>query len=269
MAKLSITAAWEETAVFVKREARLLFPIAFLLLSLPAAILQAMMPVTEPGRMPEPGLWLGFLPVLLVGSLIGTLAVSYLALRPGASVGEALQIGLRRFLPLLGAVLLIGCGAALIMVPLIMIVGVIAAAGGGTAVPPAFAVLLVLIMVPLYLFVWVRLILMTPAAAVERIGPIGLIRRSWELTAGHFWRLLGFFLLILIVSVVMLGAVAAVFGILIALIVGPPQPGNLAMFLISLVSALVQAVVSAVLTAFIARIYAQLAGPTVAAEVFA
>jgi len=134
------------------------------------------------------------------------------------------------------------------------------AAAGGTAVPPALAVLLVLIVIPLYLVVWVRLILMTPAAAVEPIGPIAMIARSWRLTAGHFWKLLGFLLLIIVVGLVTLMAVGAVFGILIALIVGTPEPGNLAMFLISLVSALVQAVVSGIVTAFIARIYAQLAG---------
>lgn len=259
MATLSITAAWEETAAFVKREARLLFPIAFLLLSLPAAILQALTPVTTPGRMPEAGLWLLFLPVLLVCSLVGALAISWLALRPGASVGEALQVGLRRFLPLIGAALLVGCGVALVMVPVLLIVGAIAAAGGGAA-SPALVALLTLILVPLYLLIWVRLILMTPAAAVEPGGSIAIIRRSWQLTQGHFWRLLGFLLLIIVVALVTLMAVTAVFGLLILAVVGPPQPGNLAMFLISLASALVQAVVSGVFTAFIARIYAQLSG---------
>lgn len=259
MANLSITAAWDETAVFVKREAQLLFPIAFLLMALPGAILQAMMPVTTPGQMPESGPWLLFVPVLLFASLIGSLAISWLALRPGASVGEALQVGLRRFLPLLGAVLLIAVAAALVMLPVLMIVGLLAGAGGA-AVAPAAVALLLLVMIPFYLFVWVRLILMTPAAAVEPLGPAGLVRRSWQLTAGHFWRLLGFLLLIVLIGLVALMAVGAVLGILITLLIGVPQPGNLAMFLVSLVSALVQAAVSGIFTAFIARIYAQLTG---------
>jgi hypothetical protein len=265
MAKLSITAAWEETAAFVKREGRLLFPIAFLLMSLPGAILRALAPVTEPGKLPEAGPWLLFVPVLLVASLVGGLAVSSLALRPGASVGEALQVGLRRFLPLLGAALLVGCGAALAMLPVLMLVGVLAAASPAAA--PVLAGLLVAILVPFYLFLWVRLILLTPAAAAEPLGPVALVRRSWQLTAGHSLRLLGFLVLVIIVALVTMMAVAAVVGILIAVTVGAPQPGNLAMFLVSIVSALVQAVISGILTAFIARIYVQLSGR--GAEVFA
>lgn len=263
MAKLSITAAWEETAAFVRREASLLFPIAFLLMSLPAAILQALAPMTEPGKLPEAGPWLLFVPVLLVASLVGALAISWLALRPGASVGEALQLGLRRFLPLLGAALLAGCALAMVMLPVLMLVGLLAVAAPAAAT--ALGGLLLAILLPFYLFVWVRLILMTPAAAVEPLGPVALVRRSWRLTAGHSWKLLGFLLLVIVVALVTMMAVAAVFGLVILALVGTPQPGNLAMFLISLVSALVQAAVSGIFTAFIARIYVQLSGGASAA----
>lgn len=260
MARLSISRAWEETAAFARREARLLFPVAFLLMSLPGSILQAMAPVTTPGKLPELGLWLAFLPVVVIGSLVGGLAISHLALRPGASVGEALQIGLRRFLPLLGAAVLVGVGVSLLMIPLILIVAVLATPASAGAVPPALAVLPVLLMIPVLVVVWVRLILMTPAAAAESVGPIALIRRSWDLTRGHFWRLLGFLVLLILVSLVVLTAVGAIGGILVILIAGQPQPGSIAMFLVLLISALVQAVVSGLFTAFIARIYAQLAG---------
>ncbi|MEA3029058.1 MAG: hypothetical protein QOJ53_2436 [Sphingomonadales bacterium] len=257
MALLSISKAWEETADFARREARLLFPVAFLLMSLPGSILQAMAPVTTPGKAPEAGLWLLFVPVAVVSSLIGGLAISYLALRPGASVGEALQIGLRRVLVLLGAALLVGIAAAVLMIPLILIIALLAAPG---VVPPALAVIPILLMIPVLLLFWVRLILITPAAAAESIGPVALIRRSWQLTRGHYWRLLGFLLLVILVSLVVLMAVGAIGGILVYLVAGQPQPGSIAMFLVLLISALVQAVVSGLFTACIARIYAQLAG---------
>ena len=48
MANLSITTAWNETASFVQREARLLFPIAFLLIALPGGLFQMMLPATVP-----------------------------------------------------------------------------------------------------------------------------------------------------------------------------------------------------------------------------
>ena len=81
MANLSITTAWNETAAFVQREARLLFPIAFLLIALPGAMLQALMPAAgarPAARSPAPGSLL--IPVLILASMIGKLAISYLAL---------------------------------------------------------------------------------------------------------------------------------------------------------------------------------------------
>jgi len=60
---LSVGTAWDETAAFAKREAWL-FPIAFFLHSLPAAILRLVAPVTASGRVPEGGWWLLFVPVV-------------------------------------------------------------------------------------------------------------------------------------------------------------------------------------------------------------
>jgi len=259
MAKLSITAAWEETAAFVKREGRLLLPIAFLLVSLPSAVLQILVPAPTPGKLPEPGLWMAFLPAILMLSMIGALAISFLALRPGASVGEALQVALRRLLPLLGALLLLVLGAVLLMLPLVLILAVLVVAGGDPA-SPALALLPPLILLPLMIALSVRLMVIQPAAAVEPIGPIALIRRSWRLTGGHFWQLFGLLLLVILVALVVLAAVAAVFGILISLVMGAATPGSLASFLIAIVSAVVQAVISAVTATLIARIYAQLSG---------
>ena len=248
---LSVSTAWKETTAVVRREARLVFPIAFLLLSLPAAILQLVAPVTAPGRLPEPGLWLLFLPVLLAASLIGALAISRLALHPGEGARVALSAGLRGFVPLLGAALLIGFAVALLAMTAILLAALIAA--------PAFSASILLALVALLIFFWVRLMLLTPAAAVEPIGPADLIRRSWALTAGNFWRLLGFLLVAAIVSLVALMAAGAVGGIAVRLAVGQPQPGTLAMVLVFLVSTLLQAAISGLFTAFVARLYAQLA----------
>jgi hypothetical protein len=248
---LSVSTAWNETAAFARREARLLFPIAFLLLSLPAAILQAMAPVTAPGRLPEPGLWLLFVPAVLASSLIGALAISRLALRPGEGAGAALTAGLRTLLRLLGAVLLVGFAGAMLTMAAVLLAAIIAA--------PVFSASSAIALLALILFFWVRLMLLTPAAAVEPLGPAQLIMRSWALTAGNFWRLLGFLLVAAIVSLVALMAAGAVGGIAVRLAVGQPQPGTLAMVLVFLVSALLQAAISGLFTAFVARLYAQMA----------
>jgi membrane-anchored glycerophosphoryl diester phosphodiesterase (GDPDase) len=41
----------------------------------------------------------------------------------------------------------------------------------------------------------IRLSLTLPALVLERVNPVAAIRRSWQLTRGSFWRLLGILLL--------------------------------------------------------------------------
>ena len=257
MASLSISEAWNESAAFVRREAQLVLPIAFLLIALPGALMQASMPVPVPGQLPEPGWWLALLPVAITLALIGNIAISLLALRAGTSVGESLQRGARRFIYLLAAGLLVGLGLVVVALPLILLAGLGAAATGN----PAFGALLALaVLLPVMMLLWIRLFLMTPVAAVEEIGPIAIVRRSWSLTKGHWPKLLGFLLLLVVVVLIVSMAVAAIGGILIVLVAGPPHPGSLAAWLILILSALVQSLLSTIFAVMIARIYAQLSG---------
>lgn len=265
MAKLSITDAWNETAAFVAREGRLIFPIGFLMLSLPGAVLQILMPPPPaPGELPEGGLWLAYIPVMIVISLIGTLAITLLALRGGTSVGEALAHGARRVGPVILALLLVGLASGLASLPIMMLFGLLAINSGN----PALAGLAILVMLPLALALWARLSMVTPVAAAEQAGPIAMLQRSWQITRGHFWKLLGLMVLLAIVAIAISIAVGAIGGLLIALVAGMPEPGSLSFYLLLILSALVQAVLSTVLAVLLARVYAQLAG-TGSAEVFA
>ena len=269
MASLSISQAWNETAAFIKQEAGLILPIALLLLAVPGAALQLAMPAPPaPGQAPELGAWLLLIPVTMIASIIGTLAISYLALRPGTSVAEGLQVGVRRFLPVFLASLLIGLAATLIILPLAMVLAGGAMASGNPAAAGGSIVLLALLMVIVAIAFWVRLMLMTPVAAVETAGPIAIIRRSWELTKGHFWKLLGLVVLLLVVMMVVMFAVSAIVGIFVIMLAGPPEPGNTSAILLLIVSSLLSAVFSAVFVTLLARVYAQLnsSAPT---EVFA
>ena len=272
MAKLSITTAWNETVAFIGREAQLILPIAFLLLALPGAALQLFMPAQAPGATPEfpPILWLLF-PIAVATGMIGSIAITWLALRPGGSVGEALQRGLSRFLILFAASLLIGLAALALLVPLMLLFAGGAVLSGGT-VPAAAAgpmLLAMLVFMLVVIAVWVRLMLMTPVAAAEDVGPIGIISRSWALTAGRFWKLLGFLLLLILAAIVVTFAVSAVIGIVLFLAAGPPEPGSVSMIVMMIVSALIQSVLSAIFLVLVARIYAQLAGSDDKSEVFA
>ncbi len=263
MANLSITTAWNETSVIVRREAGLLLPIAFLLLALPSILFQLVVGF-EPERIPEPGAWMLLLPVLGLVSLLGTLAICVLVLRPGVSVGEALSAGLRRLLPTFLATLLFGVIATLVAIPFVLVFGAgTLAVGGDPTNSPGLALLGFLLLMGVFIFVWTRIMLLTPVASAEPIGPIALLRRSWNLTRGHVLKLLGFVVLIVIAFLVISLAVTSIGGLLIALIAGRPTPGSLSMALVMLLGAVVNTLFMVYFTAMIARIYAQLAGDQV------
>ena len=255
MTNLSITTAWNETAAFVAREGRLLFPVSLALITLPTVLLQAFTPAMIPGEEPKAGAWLLLLPLVLVSSVLGTLAISILALRPGTVVGDAIKAAARRLPAVLGAALLIALGAVVVLLPLMLLYD----PKGGASGKPLIAALL-LAASALFLFVSVRLMLVNPAAADARGGPLELIRRSWALTAGHFWKLLGFALLLVVLFLVVTLAVSSITGIVIVLAAGTPQPGGLPYLLILLVNAILNSIFVVYFTTMAARIYAQLSG---------
>ena len=270
MASLSITKAWNETTRFFAREFQLVLPIAFLLTALPAAALQWAMPVAEPAATFDFARWLEearplllFIPPIAIIGMIGSIAITCLAIRPGVSVGEALMVGLRRFFPLFLSGLLVALGLAAIFLPLLLI-----AAPTPDAAGAGLFLLLALIYLVAAIALFVRLMLTTAVAAAEPVGPVAILTRGWALTRGWFWKLLGFLILFGIAAGLMLIVVSIFFGILIALVSGPPVPGSGAAFAVMLLSAAFQAVVSTLFAIMMGRIYAQLSG-TDQAEIFA
>jgi hypothetical protein len=271
MRRLSITAAWNEASDILKRDFGALFTVALALIALPSVVMQALGPgQANPATPPEPGLWMLLLPVVLVLSIAGSIAISSLALGRERVVGSAIAHGFRRFLPMLGASLLLLLAAVVLLVPLVLVVGLDPEAlMRPTAATAGKLVLAMLLFAILAVYFGVRLMLMTPVAAAEGVGAIGIIRRSWALTRGHFWKLLGFILLLGLAAIVILMVATMVLGLLIAAVAGPPAPGSLAAFILLLLSGLVNAAFTAVFTTIVARIYVQLAaGPEALAEVF-
>lgn len=254
--RLPLGTIWEETAALARREPARLFGLAFLLLALPGAVLQAIVPVAAPGQAPPAGPWLLLLPVVLLASLAGALAISRLALRTDGEASAGLAGALRRLPALLGAALLVGFGIGL----LVFGTGFASAYAAASGAPPAVSALLWLAAFVLLLWLWTRLLLLTPAAAAGPFGPAGLIRRSWVLTRGHIAALLGMLAALLVLSLAALFAARAAGGVVIALAVGPLRPGTFALLLSLLLSALIQAAVAGLFTAFVARVYAALAG---------
>lgn len=278
MASLSITQAWNEAAEFVRREAGLLFPIAFLLLALPSALLEAVTPrPAGPGQVEGLGLWFLVLLIAFVAAIVSNVAISYLALRSGTSVAEALRRGASRFLALFATACLIGLAFIILAIVasiliFMLVPNALAAVQSGATTTPAVTtavLLLVLIFVPVAFYFGARLLMMTPVAAAETAGPFEIISRSWRLTAPFAWKLVGFFVLVSILIGVLRAAIAAVAGIFFALVAGPPEPGSTSAWLVIIVMAIVNTVIVAYFASLVARIYAQLAGDAGTQRVFA
>ena len=117
---------------------------------------------------------------LITAALARAIANRYLD--ESVSIGGAYRAILRRFLPLLGALLLlvlINIGLGLMV--LIPCVGALA-------------------WIPLFVWINVRLIFVTQAVVLEDCSPRQALSRSWDLVQGYGWRTLGVYLLIWLFS---------------------------------------------------------------------
>ncbi len=110
----------------------------------------------------------------------------------------------RGFLPRMAAVIAIGFGVVIVFYLLLFLVmgaAIGAAASGGRtesgAVVALFGMLTLVMIaaVPIGLFLTTKLLYTVPAVALEQLGGIDALKRSWNLTRGAFWRTLGYFLL--------------------------------------------------------------------------
>jgi len=142
----------------------------------------------SPGRSVAPNptaialpLVLGFVLRMFVQAIILNAAFQDMRGRT-VSMGESFRVGISRFLPIIGVIILEGMGVALGLV-LLIVPGII-----------------------LMLMWYVAL----PACVVERIGPVESLGRSAALTKGHRWKILGLILLVAIVGGVIGGVIGAV-----------------------------------------------------------
>lgn len=255
MAALSISRAWEEAKAVLRRDGRLYATVALALFVIPGVLAELITPVTPAtpaGRLPEPGVWTVITIIALLISLVGQLAVCRLAIGPVISVGDAISQGARRAPAYIGA-------ALLWILPFMLVFGLLAAGGAANpeTMPPGIALALLALLIA-FLAVAVRLILGSPVAAAEPVGPIGILKRSWALTRGHWFKLFGFLLLFVVALAILVFAVSAVVGLLAALVFGPPEPLSVGALLLSLATQIVGAFITTLLMIMLARIYVQL-----------
>jgi hypothetical protein len=260
MAGLSISRAWDETKTIVARDGKLFVSVALALVALPAAVSGLLSPKGMNDA--SSPLWVDL--IILIGSLValaGQLALIRLALGPSVTVGGAIGHGVRRMPIYLLSAILILIGLIILAIPFGAALAALGVPIEERSVPMTPAVVLTVILYLAVVFIFgVRMLMSAPAASAEPIGPVAIIKRSWELTRGHWWQLFGFVLILFVGAIVVLVAVNAAVGVVVGLFLGPIEPMSASALLVALVNALVNTAVTVLFAVMLARIYVQLSG---------
>jgi hypothetical protein len=253
-ASLSIGTAYNEAAAFIRREKRLIAPLVLALLVLPVALAQLVQPANPFDGGDDSRAWFGIAAIAFLIGLVGQMAISRLAMVPNRSPGEAIGSALRRAPAVFAAFFIFGLCVSAALIPLIVIDMLVTGAGKEAGASPflqSVSILLAFAAVP-------RVLVMPAMAMDEQSGPWRLLKGSWSATRGHYWRLLGFFLLFLLASQVLVRATTAVVGTFATLLIGAPQPWSVAQLLVALVVGLVQGIAGALYAAMLGRMAVQL-----------
>ncbi|MES3034553.1 MAG: hypothetical protein V4813_11215 [Gemmatimonadota bacterium] len=160
------------------------------------------------------------------GAIIGG-ALAQLRGDPLPTVWEAFMMAFRRIFALLGANLLLVAVMVLTLLPIVLVLAFVIAAGGSamltnlvqgsgaaTVLGAVVALLVLVVIAVIFLTVFARSAIMTSLVIAEGLGPIQSLRRAHFLSAGSYIRLAktyGLVLLIVLVVYVVLGMVALAF----------------------------------------------------------
>jgi Membrane domain of glycerophosphoryl diester phosphodiesterase len=254
MAKLSISQAWDETRAILARDGKLIAAVALALFVLPGVVLNVAVPEMRAGEMRQVGPWMLIALAVLLISMVGQLSVVRLSMGPPITVGEAIAHGLRRLPSYAGAFLMW-------TVPLLVVISLLYTLAGPQGSPQSSAVAIgLLAMMVVGIYVGVRLVLLSAVASAETGGPIAILRRSWELSRGNWWRLFGFVVTVLIAGIVVLWAIGSTVGLLAKLAFGDVSPLSVGGLIVVIVAQLLSAAISVILLVMIARLYTQRAG---------
>lgn len=252
MAKISLSRAWDESREVLRRDGRLLGIVALALIVLPSTVQALVTPRAPEGTLPPAGPWLIVAVAAILIALVGQLAIVRLALGPHTTVGDAIAHGAKRMPVYFASVLLWAVPVAALIVFLVT-------RPDRTNPQPALSIAFFILML-FVIYLSVRLVLASAVASAERIGPVGIVQRSWALSAGNWWRMFAFLALFVLAALCLLFAASAVIGLLVTALLGNPEPMSVGALIIALVSEIVVALVSTVFFVMLARIYVQLAG---------
>lgn len=263
---VKIGSVWDSTTDVLAGRAALLVPLAALTFFLPAVLQNALKLYggTSPG-IAVAGLFVGI--AILLISLWGQLATLAIASDPNTTLQTAGQRATRRLPADLLVLLVLGGLALLLFVPIVIALtatgydfAALSAWNGAGPLPPlspgaaAFVGLYVLILIAGGLWVSARLFLVNAVVLNERRG-IGAIGRSFQLTRGLTFKLIGVALLFVVVFLVAALAAQSVVGLVARLLLGPANITT-AKFLAAVAGAALMAAFTVVVQVFAARLYA-------------
>ena len=265
MSVLSIGRAWEETSAFLRREMRLIMPVALALFAVPTLLAGWISPSTGQAQAGGPG-WLITL-IVLIAAMMGQMTIAGLAVGWSGSLGSAISRAFARVWGMLAAAMIAFLPLAVVAV---LILAIILGSAGLTdpaqLTPeammraPGITIFLVGLLL-VFLFLGARLFPMSAIAFCDTSSPFALLGRAWRMTNGHFGRLLAVLLLFLIAAAVVSGAVTAVIGSAATVAIGEIRPFSLSALLVALFEGAISAALSAISAAMVGRIYVQLSGP--------
>ncbi|UUR09254.1 hypothetical protein [Sphingomonas glaciei] len=260
--KLSIGQAWDEAKGVFRADGKAIFAVALALTVLPGAILETISPSGL--RSQEVPWWIalfGLISALL--SLTSQIAISRIAIGYPATVGEVLALAFRRLPALFGALLLAILPFALMLTALGMSQG---ADLTPATVPPGLAGAVSLILL-VGIFVLIRLLFLTPLAADRGGGPIALLKEAWQLSRGHFLKLLGLILIMALVAALLVWGLGSALSTVVLVALGPIAAGNVSAALVALIQQGLAAIVSVLFVVVVCRLYVQATGGGTVASV--
>lgn len=267
---VKIGSVWDSTTDVLAGRAALLVPLAALAFFLPAVLQNALKLYggTSPG-VAVAGLFVGI--VMLLISLWGQLATLAIASDPNTTLRTAGQRATQRLPADLLVLLVLGGLALLLFVPIVIALGAtgydfaaLSAWNGVGSLPPlspgasAFVALYTLILIVGGLWLSARLFLVNAVVLHERRG-IGAIGRSFQLTRGLTFKLIGVAVLFVVVFLVATLAAQSVVGLVARLLLGPANITT-AKFLAAIAGAAMMAAFTIVVQVFAARLYAAVCG---------
>src|SRR5688500_13953999 len=142
MAKASISKAWDDTRVIIRKEAQLLSAVALALIVLPATVIGAISPDTLTGTgAADPRTTLAIFMILVLG-IVGRITFARIALGSSDTLGCVMKLALQRSVNALLAFALFGLPFALLFAPLIL-----RARESSTPLPPEVSVLILVLMI--------------------------------------------------------------------------------------------------------------------------